>query len=298
MDKLSIYTISIFIKSYMTLLELLPYLIAGTLVGEALKYVKLHRLVAKFRSYNTLISTLIAAILGIISPLCTFGTVPVVMRLAGIGIPASVLIVFLISSSMMNPQLFIMTWGGISKEIAIGRILTIIAFSLLMALLLKIIPQKFVLNKNKLEEIIKTSDEYCYAREAFQFKQYAINTLKSLEYVGFYVVIGVVFASSIEVMIPGNLLNKLYGQNKMLQILLMSLLSIPFYSCGGGVIPIVRSMISGGMIYGTALAFLNVGAATRVTVLAALATIVRPIFIFIYVAALIIFSILTGYLFT
>jgi uncharacterized membrane protein YraQ (UPF0718 family) len=124
-----------------------------------------------------------------------------------------------------------------------------------------------------------------------------INILKSLEYTGFYLVIGVILAAAIEVFIPGEIANKLYQQDKTLQIVLMSVLSIPFYSCGGGVIPIVKSLLLGGMSKGVLLAFLNVGAATRITVLAALLSIVRPVFILIYVLVLIIFSIITGYLY-
>ena len=295
--KILFYFLSILIKSYLTLIELLPYLIVGTLIGESLKYIKLHRLVGRLCSSNRLLSTLIAAVMGIVSPLCTVGTVPIVIRLVYLGMPSTVFIVFLIASSMMNPQLFIMTWGGIDKEIAIARVLTILAFVLLMGLVLRIIPEKYVLNKNKLEEFMKLSHEEAKVNVSFKWKQYFINILKSLEYVGFYVVIGIVVSAAIEVLIPGDAMNKLYGQHKLVQIIIMSFLSIPFYTCGGGVIPIVNAMISGGMSHGVALAFLNVGAATRITVLATMASIVRPLFLFIYILVLITFSIGIGYLY-
>ena len=297
MEKVIFYTFNILLKAFFTLLEILPYLIAGTVIGEALKYIKLHNYVEGFRSKSTFTTILAASALGMVSPLCTYGTVPVVMRLANSGMPTAVLLVFLISSSMMNPQIFILTWGGISKEIALMRVLTIMLFALLMGFILKIIPQEYILNKNYIREYLgKVNEESC-EREAFRWKRYLINVLKSLEYMGFYLVAGVILASAIEVLIPGSIANKLYQQGKTLQIVLMSALSIPFYSCGGGVIPIVNALMLGGMSKGVVLAFLNVGAATRITVIAALSSIVRPVFILIYVLILIIFSVITGYLY-
>ena len=77
-------------------------------------------------------------------------------------------------------------------------------------------------------------------------------------------------------------------------MLVMAVLSIPLYTCGGGAIPAVGSLISGGMSKGAALAFLNVGSATRITTLSALAAIVRPLFIVVYVIILITFSVIMG----
>ncbi|HYE81932.1 MAG TPA: permease [Clostridia bacterium] len=297
MYKIIFYSFNIFIKAFLTLLEILPYLIAGTAIGEALKYIRLHNYIEHFHSKSTVCVTLAASVLGMVSPLCTYGTVPVVMRLAGSGMPAAVLIVFLISSSMMNPQLFILTWGGVSKEIALMRVLTIILFALFMGFILKIIPKEYVLNENFLKECSDKSNGKSCIKEAFTWKRYLISIMKSLEFMWLYLVVGVILASAIEVLIPADIANKLYQQDKMLQIIFMSVLSIPFYTCGGGVIPIVKALMLGGMSKGVVLAFLNVGAATRITVLAALSSIVRPVFLLVYILVLIAFSMITGYLY-
>lgn len=297
MDKLIFYTLNILIRAFGILVQLLPYLVAGILAGEGLRYVSLHKIVGRLRFRNTFVTTSAAAALGMVSPLCTYGTVPVVMQLNRSGVPAPVLIVFLIASSMMNPQLFVMTWGGIGSGIALLRLATIMLFAVLMGVALSLLPEKWILSRSCMEELNRERCEADGAPRAFTWRSYIVNILKSLERMGFYVVIGALLAAAIEVAIPGDLVNSLYKQSKALQIMLMSVLSIPFYSCGGGVIPIVSALMSGGMSTGAALAFLNVGSATRVTVLSALAAIVRPLFIFIYIGALMLFSILIGYLF-
>lgn len=297
MDIFAFYSLNILLKAFHSLLEILPYLVLGTAAGEALKYTKLQSHIEGFRYRNSVAMTVIASALGMISPLCTYGTVPVVMRLAGSGMPAAVLVIFLISSSMMNPQLFILTWGGIGWEMALMRAATIMVFSLLMGSLLRILPQEYIFKKDHIKEYsVKGNNNGCRGK-VFSWKAYMLSILKSLEHTGFYLVIGVLLGAAIEVLMPGDIANRLYRMNKTLQIILMSLLSIPFYSCGGGVIPIVRALMLDGMSQGVLLAFLNVGAATRITVLAALLSIVRPIFVVIYILALMAFSILTGYLY-
>jgi len=294
MDTHLFYLLNIFFRASQIFLEILPYLIVGIIIGEALKYKKLHNLVEKFRSRNLFLSTLIASVLGMISPLCTYGTVPVVMRLNSSGVPISILIVFLTSSSMMNPQLFIMTWGGIGLEMALMMVLYILVFSLLMGWILRIIPEIWILNKKCLEDFSKNLYHKNCSNDIFTWRNYLVHILKSLEHIGFYVVIGVILAAAIEILIPANIANTLFQQDKLIQMLVMAVLSIPLYTCGGGAIPAVGSLISGGMSKGAALAFLNVGSATRITTLSALAAIVRPLFIVVYVIILITFSVIMG----
>ena len=291
------YSLNIFYKAADTLFQLLPYLIAGTFAGEALKFVRLHNFVEKLNKKGRFLSTVTATFLGILSPLCTYGTVPVVLQLNNSGVAASTLIVFLISSSMMNPQLFFMTWGGISLKIALARVLTIIIFSFLMGLILNALPERWILNKKIIEEKNSNTSGCTPSKKVFTLKVYFLNIVKSLEYTGFYITIGVILAAMIEVLVPSSFSNMLFDQNKLLQLLIAAALSVPFYTCGGGAIPVIKSFISGGMSSGTALAFLNVGSATRITTLMALAAIVRPLFIIFYVIILIAFSIVTGYFF-
>lgn len=275
--------------------EMFPYVVIGIFVGEILKYIKLHHFVARIEDRPFFIVVLISSVLGIVSPLCTYGTVPIVMRMNKAGIKAPVLIVFLISSSMMNPQLFSMTWGGLGLKFAIGRVAFIIAFSFIIAWVLKIVPEQWVLNKKNLAEYNNDNNEILCTKTSFSIKGYFINVLKTSEYVGFYIVTGVVLAATIEVLMPASIMNKLYSTDKLLSVVLMALFSVPFYTCGGGAIPVIKSLIQdGGMNVGNAFAFLNVGSATRVTTITALASIVRPRILIFFIGALVISSVLIG----
>jgi uncharacterized membrane protein YraQ (UPF0718 family) len=111
-------------------------------------------------------------------------------------------------------------------------------------------------------------------------------------------VTGVVLAAAIEILMPSSVINKLFQTDKLISVVLMAVFSVPFYTCGGGAIPVIKSLVQdGGMSIGAAFAFLNVGSATRVTTIMALASIVRPAFIAAYIFALVFFSVLVGIIF-
>jgi uncharacterized membrane protein YraQ (UPF0718 family) len=79
-------------------------------------------------------------------------------------------------------------------------------------------------------------------------------------------------------------------------ILLAAAAGIPIYACGGGTIPMIASLMSKGLSRGSALAFLTVGPATRITSLAAIGTIFRKRFLLLYVLVLLVFSVAAGML--
>ena len=105
-------------KAGHTLWQLVPYVVSGVILGEILKFTSWTKLIYRGISKSPLFSVVVAAIVGMVSPLCTYGTIPVVLQLFRVGIHISPLATFLATSSLMNPQLFIITWGGLGPELS------------------------------------------------------------------------------------------------------------------------------------------------------------------------------------
>jgi uncharacterized membrane protein YraQ (UPF0718 family) len=285
---------TVLVKSGQTLLSLGPYVLLGVVVGEILKLTSWTRFIYRFISKSPFISVILAAILGMVSPLCTYGTIPVVIQLFNSGVHISPLATFLATSSLMNPQLFIMTWGGISPEMAIIRAGAVLLFGLLLGFILYRVPEARIINPNLLNgrrnEPLALSDP----PPQFTWRKFLRSNFDTLQYVGFYIIIGIIIGAIVEVYVPGQWLGFLFKTNHWASVFLAALLGVPLYACGGGTIPLIRTLMQEGMRKGAALAFFMAGAATRVTPLTALATIIRPLFIFFYVVLLILFSIVVG----
>lgn len=274
------------------LLELAPYILAGVLAGELLKFTSWTELMVKGIGKSPIMSVVFAALLGAVSPLCTYGTVPVVLQLYRSGIHISPLITFLAVSSMMNPQLFFITWGGLGAEIAIVRVLAVLIFGFVLGMIIYRVPSHWVVNPRAkgglLTDEKKANHIECNIKTLFH------NSFKTLQFVGFYMVMGVIFSAIIDVFIPKAWLQNIFVGNGFFEVLKAAVLGVPLYACGGGVISVVREFMSAGMGKGAAMAFLLVGPATRITPLMALATILRPVFIALYTLILIAYSLLIG----
>jgi len=291
----------LFLKCWTTLLSLLPYLVGGVMVGELLKFTSWTKIIYKWVSGSPVISVISASIIGIISPLCTYGTIPVVIELYKSKVHVAPLIAFLAASSLMNPQLFIMTAGGMGLEMAIARTIAVFVFSFAVGMLSYLLPEKFMVRKSI--NFYDDGGERIANREKklFVVRQYFINCLMNLKHIGVYLLIGIFIGAIIEVYVPRGLITRAFaaGQEttpliKIRSILAGALLGIPLSPCGGSAIPIVQGMVINGMGKGTALAFFIVGPATRPAPLIAMATLLTPLFLVSYCLFLIVSAVLMG----
>ncbi|MDR2922650.1 MAG: permease [Treponema sp.] len=289
------------LKCWTTLLGLLPYLIGGVMVGELLKFTSWTKIIYRWVSKAPVVSVISASIIGIISPLCTYGTIPVVIELYKSKVRIAPLIAFLAASSLMNPQLFIMTAGGIGPEMAVVRTLAVFVFSFAAGMLAYLVPENFMVRKTI--NFFDDGGERIANREKklFVVKQYCVNCLKNLRHIGVYLLIGILLGAVIELYVPKSLINAAFalGQEttpiiKIRSILAGALLGIPLSPCGGSAIPIVQGMMINGMGKGTALAFFIVGPATRPAPLAAMAALFSPLFLAAYCLFLIVSAVLMG----
>ena len=284
--------VGLFRTSGRALLALLPYVIVGVAVGELLKRAPWTSLLHHRLIRNPALTIPMATLLGMVSPLCTYGTVPVVLQGVRKGFPLAPLTTFLAVSSLMNPQLFLITWGGISPEMAMARAGSVLVFGLLLGFLLHRLPARWILNTK-----LNTNDAFDGKNQGsspIASETFAANFWKSLQFVGFYIVVGILLGSFIEVFIPASWILSVLGTDSFRSVLFASLLGVPLYACGGGTVPLVRSLMQSGMSQGAAIAFFLVGPATRITPLMALAAVVRPRVLAVYIVLLIAYALLAG----
>lgn len=285
--------ISVFTISYHTLINLLPYIILGVLVSEMLKFAKWADYLKAVPGRAPVITIILSALVGMFSPLCTYGTIPMVITLFGMGFPLYPLVTFLVASSLMNPQLFLLTWGGIGLEFALARVAAALLFSIFFGLVIQFLDPKWIVNPN-----VQNHEKKHHVRVTkFTWRTFLKNNLKSLQFIGFYIVLGILLGAVIEVYVPSKWFLILFQSRQWLGVLLGAVLGVPLYACGGGAIPLVKSMMVSGMSSGAALAFFIVGPATRVAPLMALATIIRARFLILYISVLVIFAVAIGLLY-
>ncbi|MBN1420914.1 MAG: permease [Planctomycetes bacterium] len=275
-----------------------PYVIAGAIAGgylEASGFGRGRDLAARLGRLRAIPSIVFAVALGMVSPFCTYGTVPIVAALLRGGLPPATAAAFLSASSLMNPQLFAMTAGGLGWRLAFARV----AGAALIATALGI---GIALLGERARTLIRIPPEQGSAPDPAAertarwpgIRAIAARAAAQLEFIAPWLLAGILVAAAIRIFVPPDVVLSVAGRGQPLAVAISSLLGVPFYACGGAAIPVLGTLSGQGVPSGAILAFLLSGPATRITALAALAVLFRARFVAAYAAYVVLLAIAIG----
>jgi len=289
--------VAVMLGSWRLIGQLWYYLAVGILLAawldQAFPSYKLQQLFSGKR-----VPIALAAVVGAASPLCTYGTVPVLVQLLQHGVSPAPLLTFLVASSLMNPQLFVLMLGGLGLEMALAQLLSVVILSLAVGTTAGRWEPLTLLNQRTL--VADPASNECESTtmdNAFSWSRFLSQVVSLTESVGLYFVVGIIIAAATEIFVPSDWVVKLLGEKHWYSVLVAGSLGVPFYACGGGAIPWIKVLLDEGMSRGAALAFFLAGPATRVTALAALATVLSRRALILYVAFVLAGAVGLGYLF-
>lgn len=270
------------------LIQIAPWWLAGLLAGSLISVYLSDRIVSSVTALRRgrfgLAALIGASFLGIASPLCLFGTIPLVAALGRKGVPQDILVAFMISSIMLNPNLLIISFV-LGAPLALARFAVSLAAGILAGLL-----TRHYLSRQQLFRF----DQFEPAQQ--KKKTYWRDLGKGLRITAPYLAIGILLTTLFDLYVPASLVGKLFGANRGLGILLAVSLSIPTYVCGGGTVPLLSSWLEAGMSVGSAIAFMVAGPATKLTNLGAVKIVLGLRNFLLYLAYCLSFAILAGFL--
>ncbi len=269
--------------------QIFPYWILGVLAGSILSVYALDKIESFVGSFKkngfSITGVILAAILGVASPICMYGTVPLIVSLGRKGLPQYILASFMISSILLNPNLMIMSFS-LGMPIALFRLFSAVAAGVIAGISVKI----FLKGKNlfKLPEAAGNTGK--------KKKTFFKDIHKSITITAPYLLAGILATALFNRYFPKGYIVAAFGQNKGLGVLFAASLGVPVYVCGGGTIPLLKLWLEDGMTAGSAVAFMLAGAATKITNLTAVKIILGAGNFILYIVFNIIFSICAGLL--
>jgi len=232
-----------------------------------------------------LISLCLASILGIISPLCMYGTVPIIAALGRKGVPSHLLASFMVSSILLNPNILILSFA-LGPGLAFARLGLCFLSGILAGAL------SYLLFQNKK---LFSLDRFT-PRQDKKKNGFFIDLLRAFRITSTYLLIGLTLAAVFNRYVPPDLISGMFGSRRGLGILFATTLSIPLYACGGGTIPLIKAWLQAGMGAGDAMAFMLAGPALKINTLSALMMIFSIKRFFMYLLYCITFAVLAGLL--
>lgn len=274
-------------QSALMIWRLAPYVLIGAALGAWLVRRPNRWLSFLTGGHRPVIMVVLACLTGTLSPLCTLGTIPVLVSLLRHGMSAGAAVAFLGGSSMTNPQLLVLTVGTVGFPLAASQWLASVGVGVSLGLL--------VLGLERFHVVVcspgtRHPPSHAHASRPSLVAEFIVQ----LDHVALYMVAGVVVAALINVYLPAGWLAGLADRSGALAVLGGALLSGPFYVCGGGALPAMAALMDKGIPPGAVLAFFIAGPATRIQALAALAAVVRPWFLVLYVAVVLAWAMATG----
>lgn len=295
------------------IVHLAPYLIGGILLAALVNTFIPRDKPAKLLQTRKWWMLPLSGLIGLVSPACTYGTVPIFVEMVKAGAPMAPAATFLVASALVNPQMFVITAGALGIWVAVIQAAASLLFAILIGVVVSRLAARGVdIEGSELKAARKAEDDrhsgdvhqshsvskhhhkHAMMKKRSWPHRLAVNTLDLTEFVGFYFVVGTIIASLAAEFIPASMVMSAVGEGKWWAIPFATVVSIPTYVCGGGAIPFLAQAHQMGMATGAVLAFLIAGPATRITALSALAVLFKKRAVVVYVVLLLAFAIVLG----
>ena len=190
-----------------------------------------------------------ASILGIASPLCMYGTIPLAASFSRYGISDDWLAAFMMSSILLNPQLIIysMALGPVALTV---RIISCFLCGIAAGLLVR-----FFFKNKPFFCFYGFSGPHNHDTDPNLFMRFLKNLGRNIKATGLYFLIGILLSAVFQRYVPSDAMTALFGGNEAFGVLMAATIGVPLYACGGGTIPPAAGMAGRRHEYGQRIGF-------------------------------------------
>lgn len=274
--------------------QIFVYWVAGMVIGSLVSvFAKnaIHSLFGGLKDKKMGIWGVIpASLLGTLSPLCMYGTIPIAASFSRQGMQDDWLAAFMMSSILLNPQLMLYSTALGGQALAV-RLVTCIFCGILAGLLVH-----FLWGKKEFFRFDGFEPGPGRDTDPNLFLRFLKNLGRNVRATGPYFLIGVLLSALFQRYVPADAFASLFGENEGFGLLLAATVGVPLYACGGGTIPLLQQWLASGISMGAAASFMITGPATKITNLGALKIVLGFRHFFLYLVYVMLFSMVSGFI--
>ena len=274
--------------------QICRYWILGMMIGSFISCFakdRIHGIFAGMRDRKWgLFGIIPACMLGIASPLCMYGTIPIAASFRRQGMREDWLAAFMMASILLNPQLIIYS-GALGTTVLIVRIVSCFLCGAAAGLLVFL----FYRNRNFFD-FGGFEERAGHDTHPNLVIRYLLNLWRNIRATGLYFLFGILLSALFQRYVPQAMMEKIFGGNEAWGVLMAATVGVPLYACGGGTIPLLQEWLMNGMSLGSAAAFMITGPATKITSLGALKIVTGIRRFLLYLAFILFFSFVSGLL--
>lgn len=270
------------------------YWVLGMAIGSAVSVFakdRIHSLFARMKDTRWgLLGIVPACLLGIASPLCMYGTIPIAASFSRQGMRHDWLAAFMMASILLNPQLIIYS-AALGPTALTVRILSCFLCGCAAGLLV------WLFYRNKpFFDFAGFEEQESRDTDPSLLLRYLKNLWRNVKATGMFFLFGILLSALFQRYVPQATMEKIFGGNEAWGVLMAATVGVPLYACGGGTIPLLQEWLWQGMSMGSAAAFMLTGPSTKITNLGALKIVLGIRRFALYLVFVMAFSWLTGIL--
>ena len=271
-----------------------PYLIGGILIGSLISVFGKQRIHGFFSSLQEkklgILGVIPASLLGVLSPLCMYGTIPIAASFSEKGMREDWLAAFMMSSILLNPQLVIYS-AALGPTVLVIRIV----LSCLVGMAAGVSVRIFFSGRKK-SFFNFSSFGSCSNRDTDpnMILRLLKNIYRNVKATVPYFLAGLALTALFQRYVPEDAVIWLFGNNRAFGVLMAATIGVPLYVCGGGTVPLLQDWLFRGMSLGAAAAFMITGPATKITNLGAMKMVLGAGGFGLYIAFNMFFALFVG----
>ena len=272
--------------------QIVFYWALGIVIGSIISVFgkqKIHSLMSVIQDKHLGVLGIIpASLIGIASPLCMYGTIPIAASCSQKGMRDDYLAAFMMSSVLLNPQLLI-------YSAALGNFALCVRFiSCFLCGICAGLVVRFCFKDKHFFNFEGFSERASRDTDPNLFMRLLKNIGRNIKATGPYFLVGILLSALFQRYVPAEAFASLFVNNRGFGLLMAATIGVPLYACGGGTIPLLQQWLASGMSMGSATAFMITGPATKITNLGALKIVLGVKHFALYIAYVMVFSLVCG----
>ena len=252
-----------------------PYLLISTVVAALLTvYMDPERISAYLRRHRRA-GVVAATVTAVGTPLCSCGTMAIILGMMASMMPWAPIVAFLVSSPLTSPQELIYSAGLFGWPFALTFFGASIVLGLAGGLAASVIERRgWLANQARFvadccaaasKRAASKVGPWLVLTETYRAGRRLLVMFLAFAFVGYF----------LNGLIPPHWVSTLFGGGNVYSVPLAATLALPFYVNTEASLPLVRALLDGGMSQGAALAFLITGAGSSFGAMAGALTIAR-----------------------
>lgn len=276
--------------------QIFRYWLIGMAVGSLVSVFakdKIHNLFSSMQNRNMGVFRIIpASILGILSPLCMYGTIPIAASFSEKGMRHDWLAAFMMSSILLNPQLMMYSLA-LGKSASMIRLISCTVCGIAAGFIVWLFYERK--KSQSFFDFHGFKPGKSHDTDPNLLIRYLKNFGRNVKATGGYFLLGILLSALFQRYVPTDSFVQLFGkENEGFGVLMAATIGVPMYVCGGGTIPLLQEWLWSGMSMGSAAAFMITGPATKITNLGALKIVLGIKKFIAYILFVMGFSLFTG----